>query len=51
MWRREVTMPPRDMVHSQDDITWQDSDNGASWQWLTVAFPFSGGGGEGGVPT
>ena len=31
MWRREVTMPVRDMFHSLNDITWQDSDNGASW--------------------
>ena len=34
MWRREVTMPPRDMVHSQNDIKWQDSDNGASWHYF-----------------
>ena len=27
----EVTLPPHDMVHSQNDIKWQDSDSGASW--------------------
>ena len=34
MWRREVTKPPRGMVHLQNDITRQDSDNGASLQWF-----------------
>ena len=29
MTPREVTMPPRDMAHSQNDVTCQDSDNGA----------------------
>ena len=32
IWRREVTMPPRDFVHSQNDITWQHGHNCASWQ-------------------
>ena len=35
MRRREVTMPPCDMVHSQND-TRQDGDDGASWQLATV---------------
>ena len=25
MWRREMTMPPRDMVYYQTDITWHDN--------------------------
>ena len=29
MWR-QVPVPLRDMIHSQNDITWQDSDNSAS---------------------
>ena len=32
MWHCEVMMPPCEMVHSQNDITWQDSDIGAFWQ-------------------
>ena len=43
MWRRKVTMPPRDMVNLQNDITWQDSDNGA---FLTVEQCPSPGNGE-----
>ena len=38
MWCREVTIPAWDMVHSQNDITWQDNDNSASWHLPCVIY-------------